>query len=150
MNLASVMKSEAALLLPTYERNPVLFTRGRGVYLWDSNGKRYLDFLSGIGVNALGYGHPAIRKVLGEQAAKLIHISNLFFHEYQAELAKLLTRMAGLDRAFFCNSGTEAWEGALKLARAYAHEHSRNGHKAKWRMLALENSFHGRRISHYW
>jgi acetylornithine/N-succinyldiaminopimelate aminotransferase len=144
MNLASVMKSEAALLLPTYERNPVLFTRGRGVYLWDSNGKRYLDFLSGIGVNALGYGHPAIRKVLGEQAAKLIHISNLFFHEYQAELAKLLTRMAGLDRAFFCNSGTEAWEGALKLARAYAHEHSRNGHKAKWRMLALENSFHGR------
>jgi acetylornithine/N-succinyldiaminopimelate aminotransferase len=144
MNLASVMKSEAALLLPTYERNPVLFTRGRGVYLWDSNGKRYLDFLSGIGVNALGYGHPAIRRVLAQQSAKLIHISNLFFHEYQGELAELLTGMSGLDRAFFCNSGTEAWEGALKLARAYAHAHSRNGHKAKWRMLALENSFHGR------
>jgi acetylornithine/N-succinyldiaminopimelate aminotransferase len=144
MNLASVMQSEAALLLPTYERSPVLFTRGRGVYLWDSTGKRYLDFLSGIGVNALGYGHPAIRKVLREQSAKLIHISNLFFHPYQAELAKMLSRMSGLDRAFFCNSGTEAWEGALKLARAYAHEHNRNGHKAKWRMLALENSFHGR------
>jgi acetylornithine/N-succinyldiaminopimelate aminotransferase len=144
MNLASVMQSEAALLLPTYERNPVMFTRGRGVYLWDSNGKRYLDFLSGIGVNALGYGHPAIRRVLAGQSAKLIHISNLFFHEYQAELARLLTTMSGLDRAFFCNSGTEAWEGALKLARAYAHEHNRNGHKAKWRMLALENSFHGR------
>jgi acetylornithine/N-succinyldiaminopimelate aminotransferase len=144
MNLASVMKSEAALLLPTYERSPVLFTRGRGVYLWDSKGKRYLDFLSGIGVNALGYGHPAVRKVLSQQSAKLIHISNLFFHEYQAELAELLTGMSGLDRAFFCNSGTEAWEGALKLARAYAHTHSRNGHKAKWRMLALENSFHGR------
>jgi acetylornithine/N-succinyldiaminopimelate aminotransferase len=144
MNLSSVMQSEAALLLPTYERNPVLFTRGRGVYLWDSTGKRYLDFLSGIGVNALGYGHPAIRKVLREQSAKLIHISNLFFHPYQAELAKMLSRMSGLDRAFFCNSGTEAWEGALKLARAYAHEHNRNGHKAKWRMLALENSFHGR------
>ena len=144
MNLASVMKSEAALLLPTYERSPVLFTRGRGVYLWDSNGKRYLDFLSGIGVNALGYGHPAIRKVLSQQSAKLIHISNLFFHEYQAELAELLTGMSGLDRAFFCNSGTEAWEGALKLARAFAHAHCRNGHKAKWRMLALENSFHGR------
>jgi acetylornithine/N-succinyldiaminopimelate aminotransferase len=144
MNLASVMKSEAALLLPTYERSPVLFTRGRGVNLWDSKGKRYLDFLSGIGVNALGYGHPAIRKVLSQQSAKLIHISNLFFHEYQAELAELLTGMSGLDRAFFCNSGTEAWEGALKLARAYAHAHSRNGHKAKWRMLALENSFHGR------
>ena len=144
MNLASVMQSEAALLLPTYERNPVLFTRGRGVYLWDSKGKRYLDFLSGIGVNALGYGHPAIRRALSKQSGKLIHISNLFFHEYQAELAKRLTAMSGLDRAFFCNSGTEAWEGALKLARAYAHEHSRNGHKAKWRMLALENSFHGR------
>jgi acetylornithine/N-succinyldiaminopimelate aminotransferase len=144
MNLASVMKSEAALLLPTYERNPVLFTRGRGVYLWDSKGERYLDFLSGIGVNALGYGHPAIRKALLQQSAKLIHISNLFFHEYQAQLAELLIGMSGLDRAFFCNSGTEAWEGALKLARAYAHEHSRNGHKAKWRMLALENSFHGR------
>src|SRR4051812_27261460 len=111
MSLATVMRAESQLLLPTYERNPVLFTRGRGVYLYDSNGKRYLDFLSGIGVNALGYGHPAIKKVLSRQAQKLIHISNLFFHEYQVNLAKLLTRMSGLDRAFFCNSGTEAWEG---------------------------------------
>jgi acetylornithine aminotransferase/acetylornithine/N-succinyldiaminopimelate aminotransferase len=138
------MRSEANLLLPTYERNPVMFTRGRGMYLWDSKGKRYLDFLSGIGVNALGYGHPAIKKVMSQQSDKLIHISNLFFHQYQAELAKQLTRMSGLDRAFFCNSGTEAWEGALKLARAYAHAQSHNGHRAKWRMLALENSFHGR------
>ncbi len=144
MSLAAVMKSESELLLPTYERNPVMFTRGRGVYLTDSTGKRYLDFLSGIGVNALGYGHPAIQKVLSRQSGKLIHISNLFFHEYQAELAKILTRMSGLDRAFFCNSGTEAWEGALKLARAYAHAQNHNGHKAKWRMLALDNSFHGR------
>jgi acetylornithine/N-succinyldiaminopimelate aminotransferase len=144
MSLAAVMRAESQLLLPTYERNPVLFTRGRGVYLHDSQGKRYLDFLSGIGVNALGYGHPAIKKVLAQQSQKLIHVSNLFFHEYQAELAKLLTRMSGLDRAFFCNSGTEAWEGALKLARAYAHAQNHNGHKAKWRMLALDNSFHGR------
>lgn len=144
MSLAAVMRAESEFLLPTYDRNPVLFTRGRGVYLYDSKGKRYLDFLSGIGVNALGYGHPAIRKVLSRQSQKLIHVSNLFFHEYQAELAKLLTRMSGLDRAFFCNSGTEAWEGALKLARAYAHAQNHNGHKAKWRMLALDNSFHGR------
>jgi acetylornithine/N-succinyldiaminopimelate aminotransferase len=144
MSLAAVMRAESQFLLPTYDRNPVLFTRGRGVYLYDSKGKRYLDFLSGIGVNALGYGHPAIRKVLSRQSQKLIHVSNLFFHEYQAELAKLLTRMSGLDRAFFCNSGTEAWEGALKLARAYAHAQNHNGHKAKWRMLALDNSFHGR------
>jgi len=144
MSLSSVIRAEQKLLLPTYDRHKILFTRGRGVYLWDSEGKRYLDFLSGIGVNALGHAHPAIQKVLKQQAGKLIHTSNLFYHEYQAELAKRLTKISGLDRAFFCNSGTEAWEGALKLARAYAQEHNSNGHKAKWRLLALENSFHGR------
>lgn len=144
MSLASVMRSESALLLPTYERNPVLFTRGHGVYLWDSNGKKYLDFLSGIGVNALGHAHPAVQKIISAQAGKLIHTSNLFFHEYQAELAKRLTRISGFDKAFFCNSGTEAWEGALKLARAYARAQNSNGHKPKWRILALDNSFHGR------
>jgi acetylornithine/N-succinyldiaminopimelate aminotransferase len=82
--------------------------------------------------------------VLKRQAGKLIHTSNLFYHEYQAELAKRLTKISGLNRAFFCNSGTEAWEGALKLARAYARANNNNGHKAKWRLLALENSFHGR------
>jgi len=144
MSLATVIRAEQEVLLPTYDRHKILFTRGRGVYLWDSEGKRYLDFLSGIGVNALGHGHPAIQKVLKRQAGKLIHTSNLFYHEYQSELAKRLTKISGLDRAFFCNSGTEAWEGALKLARAYAQEHNSNGHKAKWRLLALENSFHGR------
>ena len=144
MSLASIMQAEQKLLLPTYDRQQVLFTRGRGVYLWDSKGKRYLDFLSGIGVNALGHAHPAIQRVLKQQAGKLIHTSNLFYHPYQAELAKRLTKMSGLDRAFFCNSGTEAWEGALKLARAYARANNNNGHKAKWRLLALENSFHGR------
>ncbi|HTZ97246.1 MAG TPA: aspartate aminotransferase family protein [Terriglobales bacterium] len=138
------MKSEAELLVPTYERNPVLFTHGRGVHLWDSNGKKYLDFLSGIGVNALGHAHPAVQKIISIQAGKLIHTSNLFFHEYQAELAKKLARISGFDKAFFCNSGTEAWEGALKLARAYARGQNNNGHKPKWRILALENSFHGR------
>jgi acetylornithine aminotransferase/acetylornithine/N-succinyldiaminopimelate aminotransferase len=144
MSLATIIRDEQKLLLPTYDRQKVLFTRGRDVYLWDSKGKRYLDFLSGIGVNALGHAHPAIQKVLKQQAGKLIHTSNLFYHEYQAQLAKRLTRISGLDRAFFCNSGTEAWEGALKLARAYARGNNSNGHKAKWRLLALENSFHGR------
>jgi acetylornithine aminotransferase/acetylornithine/N-succinyldiaminopimelate aminotransferase len=144
MSLASVSKSEEKLLLHTYDRHQILFEKGRGLYLWDSQGNRYLDFLSGIGVNALGHGHPAIRKTLQRQAGKLIHVSNLFFHEYQAELAKRLAKISGLDRAFFCNSGTEAWEGALKLARAYARSQNNNGHKAKWRLLALENSFHGR------
>ena len=144
MNLTSVIKSESELLLPTYDRQKVLFTRGKDVYLWDSKGKKYLDFLSGLGVNALGHGHPAIQSVLKKQAGKLIHISNLFFHEYQSELAKKLIKVSGLDKAFFCNSGTEAWEGALKLARAFARVNNSNGHKAKWRILALENSFHGR------
>ena len=168
MSLAAVSRQESKLLLPTYERNPILFVRGRGVHLWDSNGKRYLDFLSGIGVNALGHAHPAIQAVIKRQAGRLIHISNLFFHEYQAELAERLTKISGLDRAFFCNSGTEAWEGALKLARAFAKARvartflsatagsagtadtrtrmsaPHNGSKPKWRILALENSFHGR------
>jgi acetylornithine/N-succinyldiaminopimelate aminotransferase len=144
MSLASVSRMEAKLLLPTYERQPILFVRGRGVYLWDSQGKRYLDFLSGIGVNALGHSHPAVQAAIKRQAPRLIHVSNLFFHEYQAELARLLTEISGLDRAFFCNSGTEAWEGALKLARAFAQMNNRNGSKAKWRILAMENSFHGR------
>jgi acetylornithine/N-succinyldiaminopimelate aminotransferase len=144
MNLAAVMRSEEQLLLPTYDRQKVLFEKGRGIYLWDSRGNRYLDFLSGIGVNALGHGHPAIQAVLKRQASRIIHVSNLFFHPYQAELAKRLTKISGLERVFFCNSGTEAWEGALKLARAYARTLCTNGHKPKWRILALDNSFHGR------
>jgi len=144
MNLASVRRAEADSLLPTYDRHRVLFTRGKGVYLWDANGKRYLDFLSGIGVNALGHRHPAVRRVIRAQSDRLIHISNLYFHEYQSELAKHLTKTSGLDRAFFCNSGTEAWEGALKIARAHASASKNNGSKTKWRILVLENSFHGR------
>ncbi len=148
MNLASVQRAEAKLLVPTYERNPILFVRGRGVHLWDSDGKRYLDFLSGIGVNALGHDHPAIRSTIKRQASRLIHISNLFFHEYQSQLAELLTEMSGLDRAFFCNSGTEAWEGALKFARAFARagdgKQNKSKSKNKTRILAMDNSFHGR------
>jgi acetylornithine/N-succinyldiaminopimelate aminotransferase len=144
MNLASVIRSEEKLLVPTYDRHKILFEKGRGVYLWDSRGDRYLDFLSGIGVNALGHAHPAIQATLKRQAGRLIHVSNLFFHEYQSELAKRLTKVSGMDRVFFCNSGTEAWEGALKLARMYARSKSANGQKPKWRILALDNSFHGR------
>jgi acetylornithine/N-succinyldiaminopimelate aminotransferase len=149
MSLASVQRAEAKLLIPTYERNPILFVRGRGAHLWDSEGKRYLDFLSGIGVNALGHSHPVIQTTIKRQSGRLIHISNLFFHEYQAELTGLLTEMSGLDRAFFCNSGTEAWEGALKIARAFAQASenergSKSGKQKRTRILAMDNSFHGR------
>jgi acetylornithine/N-succinyldiaminopimelate aminotransferase len=142
MTLASTARAEAKLLLPTYDRHPILFTRGRGVYLWDVDGKRYLDFLSGIGVNSLGHAHPAVLKAIQRQSKRMIHISNLFYHEYQAELAKALTQASGLDRAFFCNSGTEAWEGALKIARAYGQ--AKDPKAPKTRILALDNSFHGR------
>lgn len=141
--LAAVKRAEGQLLLPTYDRHPVLFEKGRGVHLWDAQGNRYLDFLSGIGVNALGHAHPAIQRTLKRQAGRLIHLSNLYYHEYQAELAGRLTKISGLDRVFFSNSGTEAWEGALKLARLYARSRSANN-KPKWRVLALDNSFHGR------
>src|SRR5277367_6443908 len=119
-SLDQIKAAEAKLLLQTYERNPLLFVGGEGVYLEDEDGPKYLDLLSGIGVNALGYGHPAIEEAIAQQSAKLIHTSNLFYHPGQAELALRLTEMSGLDRAFFCNSGTEAWEAALKLARAHA------------------------------
>ena len=144
MSLASVMRAEASLLVPTYDRYKLLLRKGQGVYVYDDAGRPYLDLLSGIGVNALGHGHPAIRKALAQQGDKLIHVSNLFYHDYQAELAKRLTRISGLDRAFFCNSGTEAWEAALKFARAYARANSKNGAHPPWRILALEDSFHGR------
>src|SRR5271155_1473060 len=144
MKLDAIQAAEAKLLLTTYERNPILFVRGEGVHLIDENGNRYLDLLSGIGVNALGYGHPAIENAIAEQSKKLIHISNLFFHEGQAELALRLTEASGMDRAFFSNSGTEAWEAALKLARAYAGMKRSEGKHLGTKFLAMEHSFHGR------
>jgi acetylornithine/N-succinyldiaminopimelate aminotransferase len=146
MKLDAIQAAEEKLLLTTYERNPILFVRGEGVHLIDENGDRYLDLLSGIGVNALGYAHPAIENAIAEQSKKLIHISNLFFHEGQAELAMRLTQASGMDRAFFSNSGTEAWEAALKLARAYAGMKRSGGNYLGTKFLAMEHSFHGRTI----
>ncbi|MFP5275843.1 MAG: aspartate aminotransferase family protein [Acidobacteriota bacterium] len=144
MKLDEIQAAEARLLLSTYARSPVLFVDGEGVYVIDENGTRYLDLLSGIGVNALGYNHPAVVDTIARQSRKLIHVSNLFYHEGQAELAMRLTERAGLDRAFFANTGTEAWEGALKLARAYAGLKRSEGTKLGTKFLALEQSFHGR------
>jgi acetylornithine aminotransferase/acetylornithine/N-succinyldiaminopimelate aminotransferase len=142
--LDQIRAAEAQLLLQTYERNPILFVRGEGVHLVDENGERYLDLLSGIGVNALGYGHPAIEQAILNQSRALIHTSNLFFHEGQAELALRLTERTGLDRVFFANTGTEAWEGALKLARAHAGLLRSEVKNIGTKFLALEQSFHGR------
>lgn len=142
--LEELKAAESKLLLGTYERNPLLFVRGEDVYLIDEQGARYLDLLSGIGVNALGYGHPAIEKAIAEQSRKLIHTSNLYFHEGQAALALRQTEATGMDRVFFCNSGTEANEAALKLARAYAKLKRSEGVPLGTKFLALEHSFHGR------
>jgi acetylornithine aminotransferase/acetylornithine/N-succinyldiaminopimelate aminotransferase len=142
--LEQIQAAESKLLLHTYDRNPILFVRGEGVHIIDENGERYLDLLSGIGVNALGYGHPAIERAIINQSRALIHTSNLFYHEGQAELALRLTEHAGLDRAFFANTGTEAIEGALKLARAHAGLLRSEGKTIGTKVLALEGSFHGR------
>jgi acetylornithine/N-succinyldiaminopimelate aminotransferase len=141
VSLSKVQKAEEKYLLHTYDRYPILLTHAKGAYLYAEDGSKYLDFLSGIGVMALGYSHPAITKVMREQAGKLVHCSNLFYNEYPSLLAQKLVKLSGLDRAFFSNSGTEAWEGALKIARAVA---SGKGLKKRTKFLALENSFHGR------
>jgi acetylornithine aminotransferase/acetylornithine/N-succinyldiaminopimelate aminotransferase len=142
--LDQIRAAEARLLLSTYDRNPILFVGGEGVHIIDEQGNRYLDLLSGIGVNALGYSHPAIVETIARQSRALIHTSNLYYHEGQAELALRLTERTGLDRAFFANSGTEAWEAALKLARVHAELLRSEGKQIGTRFLALEQSFHGR------
>ena len=144
MKLDEIRAAEQRLLLSTYDRNAILFVSGEGVYITDENGTKYLDLLSGIGVNALGYNHPAIVEAIARQSRALIHTSNLYYHEGQAELALRLSERIGLDRVFFSNSGTEAWEGALKLARAYAGLRRSEGVNIGTGFLALEHSFHGR------
>jgi predicted acetylornithine/succinylornithine family transaminase len=143
---AANLRDAEKFLLPTYKRQPVLFTRGRGCYVFDSTGKKYLDFLGGIAVNALGHGHPRIMKVIRKEAPRAIHLSNLFHNAHQGPLAKKLAAWSGLDRVFFSNSGTEAIDGALKLARLCARnaDADPSSPTPKHRILALENSFHGR------
>ena len=149
---AKTTKSDSRLLdaeqflLPTYKRQPVVMTHGRGAYVFDSTGKKYLDFLGGIAVNALGHAHPRIVKVIRREAARAIHVSNLFHNAYQGPLARKLAGWSGMDRVFFSNSGTEAIDGAMKLARLYGRKPDEvAGTTAKkHRFLALENSFHGR------
>lgn len=135
-----ICESELDHLLPTYGHRPLLIDRGQGCYLFDDAGRSYLDFITGIGVNALGYSHPRIVHELRDQAGLCIHTSNLHMHRYQGELAAKLKEWSGLDRVFFSNSGTEAVEAALKAARARANQQGRTRH----RIIALHNSFHGR------
>jgi acetylornithine/N-succinyldiaminopimelate aminotransferase len=142
----TALRDADQFLLPTYKRSAILFTHGRGAFVFDSNGKKYLDFLGGIAVNALGHAHPRIVKTIRRESARAIHLSNLFHNEFQGPLARKLAEWSGLDRVFFANSGTEAIEGALKLARLCGRPAPGALSKtpAKTRILAMQNSFHGR------
>ncbi len=137
-----VMDLEKQHLLQNYARYPLVLSHGEGSRLFDLDGRPYLDFISGIGVNALGHNHPRITKLIQEQAARLIHTSNLYYHQYQGPLAARIAAASGLDRIFFGNTGTEVVEGALKIARS----HGTGISPGKFEILSLEDSFHGRTL----
>ena len=130
-------------LMNTYSRLPVTFVKGEGVWLWDDQGERYLDALAGIAVCGLGHCHPRLTKAICEQAKTLIHTSNLFHIEKQEQLAEHLTELSGMDNAFFCNSGAEANETAIKLARLHGH----NKGISLPTIIVMERSFHGRTMA---
>ena len=141
--LDEIQALESQHVLQTYKRNPIAFVRGEGVYLYDSEGTQYLDLLSGIGVSSLGHGHPGLAAALNDQASQLAHTSNLFFHPLQGQVAERLTRLSGLERAFFTNSGTEAVEACLKFARRYWFT---KGVTNRTSYVALDHSFGGRML----
>ena len=130
-------------LMNTYSRQPVTFVKGEGVWLWDSNGKRYLDALAGVAVNGLGHAHPVLTQAICEQASRLIHTSNIYEIAEQSRLADRLCALSGMDRAFFCNSGCEANEAAIKLARLYGH-HKDIENPA---IVVMDKAFHGRTLA---
>src|SRR5437868_14605361 len=127
--LEEIASLERNYLVQNYARYPLALHRGKGCYVYDVEGNRYLDLITGIGVNSLGHAHPRIVKVIRQQAGLLLHTSNLYYHEYQGRLAERLAKISGLNRTFFCNSGTEAMEGALKMIRAHGSSISREKHE---------------------
>ncbi|HET9703090.1 MAG TPA: aspartate aminotransferase family protein [Vicinamibacterales bacterium] len=139
--MSNVTALEAQHVLQTYKRQPVVFVRGEGARLFDENGRAYLDFISGIGVCVLGHSHPGLAAVIADQAKTLIHISNLYYHPLQGQLAVKLAKLSGLQRSFFCNSGTEAVEACLKFARRYWYS---KGVANRTQYVALEHGFSGR------
>ncbi|HEY7499850.1 MAG TPA: acetylornithine/succinylornithine family transaminase [Vicinamibacterales bacterium] len=139
----NVMTVETDHVLQIYKRNPVVFERGRGCYLFDSDGRAYLDLLSGIGVAALGHAHPRLAAAIADQASTLLHTSNLYYHSLQGELATRLAALSGLPRAFFCNSGSEAIEACLKFSRRFWHAQKDSRRTG---FVAFDHAFHGRTI----
>ena len=143
MKNRDVTKLTANYVAHTYARYPIALVRGKGARVWDADGKEYLDFLAGIAVNSLGHCHPAVVRAIQQQSRKLLHVSNLYHIVPQSELARELCRHSFADRAFFCNSGAEANEAAIKLARRYGGEHL----GGKYEILSTHNSFHGRTLA---
>jgi predicted acetylornithine/succinylornithine family transaminase len=141
--LDDIRDREARHVLQTYKRQPIAFVRGNGSRLYDVDGREYLDFVSGIGVTSLGHAHPGLVAAIADQAATLIHTSNLYYHPFQAQAAERLAHLSGLPRAFFCNSGTEAVEACLKFARRYWYT---QGAKERIGFVAVEGSFAGRTL----
>jgi predicted acetylornithine/succinylornithine family transaminase len=137
----AIVELEKQYLLQNYGRYPLALDRGRGSHVYGFDGKRYLDLLAGIGVTALGHGHPRIVKAIREQSARMIHCSNLYYHEFQGRLAERVCKASGLQRVFFANSGTETVEGAIKMMRSHGHRINPEG---KHEIVAFDNSFHGR------
>ena len=130
-------------LMNTYGRQPITFTHGKGVWLWDAQGNQYLDALAGVAVNGLGHAHPKLVKAISEQAAKLIHVSNIYHIAEQETLADKLAEISNMDKVFFCNSGCEANEAAIKLARLYGHNQGVENPE----IIVMERSFHGRTMA---
>ena len=139
-NFESLASRGEKVVMKTYSRYPIAFDHGEGVYLWDTNGKKYLDFVAGIAVNSVGTNNERLVKAIAEQAAKLIHVSNLYYTKPQIELAEKLVKYSDFDKVFYCNSGAEANEAALKLCRKYAVMKNKPGRE----ILTMEHSFHGR------
>ncbi|HHW06171.1 MAG TPA: acetylornithine transaminase [Clostridia bacterium] len=144
MNNESIIAAGKQYVMNTYGRLPLALVKGEGARVWDADGKVYLDFVSGLAVNSLGHGHPALVQAIQEQAAQLIHVSNLYWIKPQVELAKLLVENSCFDKVFFCNSGAEANEGAIKLARKYAKKHLGED---KFEIITMKKSFHGRTLA---
>ncbi|MEJ2003960.1 MAG: acetylornithine transaminase [Cyclobacteriaceae bacterium] len=138
----SLHQEDQKYYLPTFRRFPLALSHGKGSHVWDVEGNEYIDVLAGIAVNNVGHAHPKVVKAIQDQAAKLTHISNFFVSPQQVALSKKLVELSGIDRVFFTNSGAESLEGAIKIARKYAHSQGKGG-----TIISFENSFHGRTMA---
>ncbi len=140
MKAEKVIQQSDKYYLPVFGRYPIVLDHGKGCKVYDTAGEEYIDFLAGIAVNCLGYGHPVLSRAIARQAAKLMHCSNLYYTEIQAKAVQIIAQVSGMDRVFLCNSGAEANEGAMKLARRYGVAKN----PAKYKIISTDHSFHGR------